>query len=101
MKTFALKSLNKRGFIFLGTPHKGSQLTIAGRILSLFGYFVGSSTHLLEVIQPNSTVNKELHLNFLRDYDIKNVVCMFEAVRESIWGFPLMHVSTSVISAPS
>ncbi|KAI9857892.1 MAG: hypothetical protein M1813_008007 [Trichoglossum hirsutum] len=81
-----------KGIIFMGTPHKGSRLTVFGRLLSVFGHFMGSSTHLLEVIQPSSAVNKDLHTSFLRGYDIKTMVCIFEAVRESFLGFPIMHV---------
>jgi hypothetical protein len=84
-----------KGIIFMGTPHKGSRLTVFGRLLSVFGHFMGSSTHLLEVIQPSSAVNKDLHTSFLRGYDIKTMVCIFEAVRESFLGFPIMHVSIS------
>lgn len=82
-----------KGIIFLGTPHKGSRLTLCGKVLSLFGHFMGASTHLLDIIQPGSSVNSELHSSFLRDYDHRIMVCMFETLPESFWGYPLMHVS--------
>ncbi len=61
-------------------------------IISLFGHFMGSSTHLLDVIQPGSPVNQELHADFLRRYSTRDMVCIFEAVAETILGFPIMHV---------
>ena len=58
---------------------------------------MGSSTHLLEAIQPGSVVNRELHTSFIKYYGIEHVVCGFEAMRESILGFPIMHVSTCIL----
>lgn len=86
-----------QGFIFLGTPHKGAQLTMFGKLISLFGYWKGSSTTLLEVIEPDSTVNENLHDSFMaflsQDCGVTNTVCVFEAVKESFFGFPITHVS--------
>lgn len=84
------------GFVFLGTPHKGTSLTIAGKLLSLLGYWKGSSTSLLDLLEPDSRENEELHddfMSFLRGQDrLKRTLCVFEAVKESIFGVPLMHV---------
>jgi hypothetical protein len=85
-----------RGFIFLGTPHKGARLTILGKVLSLLAYWRGSSTSLLDILEPESRENKDLHesfMMFLRDQDrLKRTLSVFEAVKESIYGVPLMHV---------
>ncbi|KAI9855300.1 MAG: hypothetical protein M1813_009839 [Trichoglossum hirsutum] len=81
-----------KGFIFLGTPHKGTQLTVVGKMISLLSYWIGSNTDLLEAIQPKSVLNEKIHANFMSLHRKKDMVCIFEAVRESFWGIPLMHV---------
>lgn len=87
-----------RGFIFLGTPHKGARLTMFGKMISLFGHWKGSSTTLLEVIEPGSTVNEGLHKSFMefliQGCGATNTVCVFEAVKESFFGFPITNVSS-------
>ncbi|EEP75507.1 predicted protein [Uncinocarpus reesii 1704] len=87
-----------RGLIFLGTPHKGANLTIAGRLLSLLGHWRGSDTSLLRVVERDSIINQDLHSDFmifLREYcGLTNTVCIFEAVKESLYGFPIVQVST-------
>ena len=89
------------GFIFLGTPHKGARLTIQGRLKSLFGFWKGSSTNFLEIIGPGSALNQELHISFMKYLQTgpgtENTVCVFEAVKESIWGMPVTHVSAMVL----
>lgn len=89
------------GFIFLGTPHRGARLAVAGWIMSLFGYWRGSSTSLLEVIKPQSAMNESLHNDFMKYLQgdgpkTKNTVCVFEAVKELYWGMPIMNVSVMV-----
>ena len=90
-----------KGFIFLGTPHKGTKLTIIGKMISLFGHWKGSNTSLLEIVEPKSTVNQNLHESFMRvlrrGCGTENTVCVFEAVKESLFGFPIMHVSASYL----
>lgn len=85
-----------QGFIFLGTPHKGARLTILGKVLSLLTYWRGSSTSLLDLLEPESRENKDLHesfMTFLRDQDrLKRTLSVFGAVKESIYGVPFMHV---------
>lgn len=92
---------NARGFIFLGTPHRGARITLAGQILSLFGFWRGSSTSLLGIIKPGSAINQSMHDDFMRYLrgggpgpTVESIVCVFEAVKESLWGWPIMHVST-------
>lgn len=85
------------GFIFLGTPHKGARLTTVGKIISLLGYWKGSSASLLEITEPKSAVNRQLHDSFMKylggNCGAGNTVCVFEAVKESLFGIPIMHVS--------
>lgn len=86
-----------QGIIFLGTPHKGAQLTIVGKMVSLFGYWTGASTNLLAIVEPKSIINQGLHESFMKflttGCGTVNTVCVFEAERESLFGFPIMHVS--------
>lgn len=84
-----------RGFIFLGTPHRGSNLTVAGKICALFGYWGGSSTKLLEVIDRRSDINELLHGRFVECYqrDDKDIVSFYETEPEIVAGFPVMTVS--------
>jgi len=92
-----------QGFIFLGTPHKGAQLTIIGELISLFRHWKGSSTSLLEIVKPKSIVNEGLHESFMRYLSgacgTTRTVCVFEAVKESLFGFPITHVSVSYLKA--
>ncbi|KAF6238464.1 hypothetical protein HO173_003431 [Letharia columbiana] len=82
------------GFIFLGTPHKGASIAPAGRILSLFGSWKGSSTSLLEYLKPGSQINNGLHQAFLTylDRKIKRTVCVYEAVKQAFYRMPIIHV---------
>lgn len=88
---------NTKGFIFLGTPHKGAHMTFLGRLMSLFGHWTGGSTSLLEVVRPHSNLNESLHrdfMHYLRGHcGVQNTVCVFETVSEAIFGFPVMQVS--------
>lgn len=89
------------GFIFLGTPHRGVRIALAGSIVSLFGFWRGSSTILLEVTKPQSGINESLHSDFMNYLQgdgpkTQNTVCVHEAVKELFWGMPIMHVSAVV-----
>ena len=85
-----------QGFIFLGTPHRGTQLTVVRKVISLLGHWNGSSTSLLEITEPKSIANQGLHVSFMRflrgSCGTANTVCVFEAVKESLFGFPITHV---------
>jgi len=66
-------------------------------MISLFGHWKGSNTSLLEVVEPKSTTNQDLHESFMRflrgGCKTENTICVFETVKESLFGFPIMHVS--------
>ncbi|KAF7511626.1 hypothetical protein GJ744_003789 [Endocarpon pusillum] len=66
-------------------------------MISLFGHWKGASTSLLEIVEPKSIINQGLHESFMRflrgGCEAANTVCVFEAERESLFGFPIMHVS--------
>ncbi|PWY83619.1 hypothetical protein BO70DRAFT_379376 [Aspergillus heteromorphus CBS 117.55] len=85
-----------KGFIFLGVPHKGSSFTVAGEIVSLLGHWKGSTVRLFEVMKLGSELNTRLHRDFMstleRGCGLQNTVCVFEAVKESVFGVPLTHV---------
>jgi hypothetical protein len=92
-----------KGFIFLGTPHKGSYFIAFGMIKSTFGYWKGSNTSLLEAVKPGSQVNRHLHDQFTyliaeKGLVSKNTVCVFETVKEAIFGFPILEVSAYSLS---
>ena len=71
-------------------------------MISLLGYWRGSSTNLLE---PESAINQGLHedfINFLRtEPTTANTVCVFEAVKELILGIPIMYISAVFLSRAS
>lgn len=86
--------------MFLGTPHKGASLTNIAIMLSYLSYFSGSSTALLENIKVGSVVNDRLHrdfLSFLHTGDrASRVVCVYETVKEKMFGLELHHVSPTM-----
>ncbi|KAK6336188.1 hypothetical protein TWF696_001751 [Orbilia brochopaga] len=85
-----------QGFVFLGTPHRGTSFSLRWKLVSLFGFWRGSSTSLLEVVEPGSSINQLLHdsfMSFLRGYRrLDRTLCVFESMKESFYGFPLTHV---------
>lgn len=90
------------GFIFLGTPHRGSKLTYFARVIPLLTYWHGSSTRLLEFMEPRSEANWTLHQNFTSA--TKNgpgILCVSEALPETFkflyWSFPLTEVRSICI----
>ena len=92
------------GFVFLGTPHKGARIALAGRIKSLFGFWRGSSTSLLEITEPGSAINESLHNQFMKYLEsegpkLSNTVCVFEAVKQEIFRMPIINVSVIVPSS--
>jgi hypothetical protein len=57
-----------------------------------------SSTHLLDFIQHGSTDNATLHDSFVTYYDVrKKVLCVFETMPETVFGFPIVHVSIFIL----
>lgn len=69
--------------------------------MSLFGFWSGSSTDLLEVTKAESASNQSLHddfMSYLRSDGPKteNTVCVFEAVKQRFWGIPIINVRAIV-----
>jgi hypothetical protein len=85
-----------KAFLFIGTPHLGSSITIFGKFQSLIGFWSGASTTLLEVIEPGSSENNRLHDAFMKEHGRDNdkaIVNIFEVRPEFIGPFQFMHVS--------
>ena len=68
-----------RGILFLGTPHRGSVYAGAGRLSARLTALLGSSTELLEFVDPKSQPLSELNDVFLRSYNHCDMFCFFEA----------------------
>ena len=68
-----------RGILFLGTPHRGSNYAGAGRLSARLTSLLGSSTELLEFVDPQSQRLSELNDVFLRSYNHCDIFCFFEA----------------------
>ena len=69
--------------------------------MSLFGFWSGSSTSLLEVTKPESATNQSLHNDFMSYLQsdgptTKNTVCVFEAIKQMFWGIPIINVRAIV-----
>jgi len=85
---------NTNGIIFLGTPHRGSQITVVAniwyRLSSLLGY--PSATALLKTLAYSSEELEELDHRFLSLTEIKKllfegkIVCFFETKGLSLFG---------------
>ncbi|KAI5844018.1 ankyrin repeat-containing domain protein [Morchella snyderi] len=75
--------------IFLGVPHDGSKLTSAGKLLSYATYWLGSSTELLESLEPGSDLLCELNHSFLSIFEVKKLVNFYESYKTKKWLIPL------------
>lgn len=68
-----------------------------GKVLSLFGYWTGSNMTSLDFVQSGSSANELLHRSFMRALQsscrVENTLCVFEAVPNSIFGYPIGEVS--------
>ncbi|EXJ92397.1 hypothetical protein A1O3_00947 [Capronia epimyces CBS 606.96] len=90
-----------KGFIFLGTPHEGSELMVFAKAMSLFGHWQGSSSTLLEVLDHRSQENRSLHHDFLTGYGSTEMVNFYEVMPECMGPFPIMNaVSKDSASIP-
>lgn len=85
------------GIIFLGVPHDGSRLTGIGKVMSYGTYWLGSSTELLETLEPGTQLLRELNDKFLGGYQDRRLVSFWEKYKTKKWGIPLLHVSRSHI----
>lgn len=65
-------------------------------MVSLFGYWKGASTSLLDITEPKSKINENLHISFMKllrnGCTTENTICIFESVRETMFGYPITHV---------
>lgn len=69
--------------------------------MSIFSFWSGSSSNLLEVTKPQSAINQSMHQDFMsylcgEGPKVDNTVCVFETVMASLWGMPIIHVSAVV-----
>ena len=86
-----------RGFAFLGTPHRGSSLSLPGIFFSMFEYWTGSNLTLLELLRNDSLVLNELHDAFVKATRDALIVCFYETLPESLWGVLLFKVIYLII----
>lgn len=72
-------------------PHDGSELTIVGKLVSYTTYWLGSSTQLLEVLEPGSDTLRTLNRLFMEGYggDRYHMVNFFELQKSDMFGLPL------------
>lgn len=86
-----------KGIIFMGTPHKGTRFTTLAKIWSLAGFWEGSSTTFLDLLDFRSVVNQQLHDDFLQalpdGFSIRDVLCIHETAPETVFGFPFAVVA--------
>ncbi|KAH0606883.1 uncharacterized protein H6S33_003717 [Morchella sextelata] len=78
------------GAIFLGVPHDGSRLTSVGKLMSYTTYWLGSSTQLLESLQPRDESLRELNASFLQGYGRRDLINFFERHMTRMGQFPLL-----------
>ncbi|KAI0413187.1 hypothetical protein F5X98DRAFT_391141 [Xylaria grammica] len=64
------------GILFLGTPHQGSSLSVAGSIVALLTSFFGSNTELLFFLRRHSTQLSDLESSF-RESHLKAKIFSF------------------------
>ncbi|KAH8147315.1 uncharacterized protein LAJ45_08793 [Morchella importuna] len=99
--TFDSIEKSMHGAIFLGVPHDGSQLTYWGEVLSYCTYWLGSSTELLEALQPGAESLRELNRSFFTNYGQRDLVDFFETQKTKAMGVPVLlgvntHASTNL-----
>lgn len=88
-----------KGFVFLGTPHKGCQSISIAILLSAFSYLRGSSPSLLKFIRPKSAENERLQRDFMRYIQREGacgpnrIACVYETLKEEFLGLPTDVVS--------
>jgi hypothetical protein len=82
-----------KAFVFLGTPHFGSNLTFIAKITALFGYWAGSNTDLLDLMDRGSNANHEINERFASYYKDRDIVNFYSAFPDSMLGYPFSVVS--------
>lgn len=94
--TFDSIEKSMHGAIFLGVPHDGSQLTYWGEVLSYCTYWLGSSTELLEALQPGAESLRELNRSFFTNYGQRDLVDFFETQKTKAMGVPVLLVGLAL-----
>lgn len=77
------------GAIFLGVPHDGSRLTSVGKLISYTTYWLGSSTQLLESLQPGDESLRELNISFLQGYGRRDLINFFRNANDRSRALPV------------
>ena len=75
------------GIIFLGTPHAGSSYSAIGKLICHFMYWQGSSTVLLNTIDPKSDATRELEDAFCSNYARLPTMDFHESYPNTLLGF--------------
>ncbi|KAI1173161.1 hypothetical protein F4777DRAFT_459374 [Nemania sp. FL0916] len=87
------------GILFLGTPHKGSELSKIGKIIVKFAYFLGSSPSIMAIMGNQFHELHELNKDFLNVYK-RRITCIYEKKKTKFLGlFPILvvHPTSAVI----
>ncbi|RWA04714.1 hypothetical protein EKO27_g10397 [Xylaria grammica] len=66
------------GILFLGTPHQGSSLSVAGSIVALLTSFFGSNTELLFLLRRYSTQLSDLESSFRTSHGKAKIFSFYE-----------------------
>lgn len=86
------------GIIFLGTPHQGSSLSIAGALLSQLTGFLGSNDTLLLNLRRNHSQLSDLEDRFRPLVKHKPVLSFYERKSTYLLGFSIGCVSVGPLS---
>jgi hypothetical protein len=96
-KRHSLVADSLAGIIFLGTPHNGSKFTPAAKTISHFTSWLGSSSELLDFLDPDSPAARDLEGSFFVSYPSISRVDFCESFPPSLWGFRLPLVSVTIL----
>lgn len=81
------------GFLFMGTPHRGSNFALFATLSSYFSYWRGSRSELLEFLTPSSRELDDLHHSFLQGFNHAYICNFFETVPIKFKSIPMYPVS--------
>ncbi|CUS07813.1 unnamed protein product [Tuber aestivum] len=77
-----------KGIVFLGTPHDGSPSSYVGQLLVRCGFYMGSSSGIMDSLGHHSDELRDLHSEFGMVYD-KEKICFYEAYPTRMFGLPI------------